>query len=215
MDNRRGAAQLATVSAGGGGAAAAAGARPSSACALPASRRRCAGSADAEAHCRAAGLRLAAGLAGVRPARAAGFRAAGAVHAAMPLAGGALERGCRWTRLCRLGLVNSFRLAGQRAVLAVAHGSGAGFASARRADRAGPDARRRADGGAGLCRARRGYRGRPAVARGLAAGAGPDTADRATGSLAPRVLGLVWAYLVRFCGGGPAVGAEPAMRACR
>jgi iron(III) transport system permease protein len=100
-----------------------------------------------------------------------------------------------WDRLCEWAF-NSVRLGGITAALAVGWRCCWLFSRAPRKPDAA-DARRGAAGRPGLCRAGRGDRGGAAAAGGLAAGG--RAADQRGLLVTATVLGIVWAYLVRFC----------------
>ena len=147
------------------------------------------------------GAALAA-VAAVRAAGAAGFRAAGAVAAAAWLLGSRRRRdiGLPLAALRAAGRWASFKLAGVAAAAATALALALGFALRDRASRCA--APRPAAAGAqlvslGYARARRGDRASASCCRWAGcSGAGPDSACGAlvTGT----VLGLIYAYLVRF-----------------
>jgi iron(III) transport system permease protein len=165
--------------------------RAQSACALPPGRRA-RGSAEAQPVACAVAARWLAWLVCV-PAGAAGLCAAGAFML-RPLA--ADWSVLPWGRFAGWAW-NSLRLGGISAVLAVALALLLAFCGAPR-----PDGLTAAwcAGRPGLCGARRGDCGGAAAAGGLAAGrSAPESQWGYCALVTATVLGIVWAYLVRFC----------------
>ena len=201
MDNRTGRRAAGHRAAGAGGAAAVAGAPGA---ATHAFCRRCGGRARAvprRSRCGCGAARAALAWRCARCRSLIGF-VLPVLFMLRPLVG-RLGSVLPWAMFVQWSC-NSVRLGGLSAVLAIALALALAFALRRRPDCAHP--RRGAAGQPGLRRAGRGDRGRPAAAGGLAAGGRPESGVGYW--ITATVLGIVWAYLVRFTRGGAAVGAK-------